>query len=154
MQVSRNLFQYFSADSLIVDGKDGVTACSGNIISISIGEEGLWSSPDDNFPIQLIKSQGLRIYRPGGYETIFEFEAGLGAIFLKPLPDERLELIIWGFDELGLRLAARLLPLLTGVGQPEFNIVSNICAWEGAGGVLAMGSFDSSWNVSETSFVV
>jgi hypothetical protein len=45
------------------------------------------------------------------------------------------------------------LPMLTGVGQPDFIIVSKRCAWEGAAGVHAMGSFDNSWGVSETSFV-
>lgn len=77
----------------------------------------------------------------------------MGAIFLRPLLNERLELVVWGFDQQGLRQAARLVPMLTGVGQPEFVVVSQRCAWEGAAGVLAMGSFDNFWNVSEASFV-
>lgn len=80
-------------------------------------------------------------------------QRGLGAILLRPLPMERLELDIWGFDSFGLRLAARLLPMLTGVGQPEFIVVSERCAWEGTGGVLAMGSFDRHWELSEMAFV-
>lgn len=104
-------------------------------------------------PIGLENDAGLYLRTRGGTKTIFPFEVGMGAIFLRPLLDERLELVIWGFDKQGLRQAARLMPILTGVGQPDFVIVSKRCAWEGAAGVLAMGSFDNFWKLSEASFV-
>lgn len=76
----------------------------------------------------------------------------MGAVLLRPLADERLELVIWGYDDDGLHRAARLLPMVTGVGQPEYVIVGPKCAWKGTGGVLAMGSFNASWNITEASF--
>ena len=88
-----------------------------------------------------------------GEERFFEFQEGIGAIFLRPLPDERLELLLWGYDIRGLNYIARLLPMLTGVGQPDFVIASKQCAWKGAAGVHAMGFFESLWEVSESSFI-
>lgn len=88
-----------------------------------------------------------------GFRRTYQFEAGLGAAFLRPLPDERLELVIWGYDDTGLRQAARLVPMLTGVGQPDFIVVSRRCGWKGASGVLAMGLFDYAWKVSKASFL-
>jgi len=152
LQVSRNLFQYFRADTEVVGGKDHGNSARGNVITVAMGRD-FPRSVRPHFPIDLIEKKGISIRNSSDRRTVFGFQEGLGAIFLRPLPNERLELIVWGFDSLGLRLAARLLPMLTGVGQPEFIIVSNRCAWEGAGGVLAMGSFDNFWNVSETSFV-
>lgn len=104
-------------------------------------------------PVGLEDGGGLYIRRRGGIKKVFPFELGMGAIFLRPLLDKRLELVIWGFDKHGLRQAARLMPMLTGVGQPEFVVVRKRCAWKGAAGVLAMGSFDNLWKVSEASFV-
>jgi hypothetical protein len=152
LQVSRNLFLYFSADTEIVDETDDRSSARGNVISVALGGD-FPPSVHPQFAIDFIQNQGLGIRQSSGRRTVFGFQEGLGAIFLRPLPDERLELVVWGFDSLGLRLAARLLPMLTGVGQPEFVIVSKRCAWEGAGGVLAMGSFDRYWNISDESFV-
>ena len=125
---------------------------SGNVISVALGSGSpvLRSRSD---PVGLDNGRGLYVRRRGGIKTVFPFEVGMGAIFLRPLLNERLELVVWGFDQQGLRQAARLVPMLTGVGQPEFVVVSQRCAWEGAAGVLAMGSFDNFWNVSEASFV-
>lgn len=152
LQVSRNLFQYFSADAEIVDGAHKGSSVNGNVISVAVGGD-FPPSAHSQSPIYLIEDNGLAVRSTNHGARVFKFQEGLGAVFLKPLPNERLELVLWGYDSLGLRLAARLLPMLTGVGQPEFIIVTKKCAWEGAGGVLAMGSFDSFWEVSETSFV-
>lgn len=51
----------------------------------------------------------------------------MGALFLRPLDGERLELVVWGADVAGLEHAARLVPALTGVGQPDFVILSAKC---------------------------
>lgn len=77
----------------------------------------------------------------------------MGLIYLHPLPDERLALIIWGTDEEGLRTAARLLPLRTGVGQPNFVMGGKEMRWSGVAGVKATGMFDSWWRVSHTSYL-
>lgn len=152
LQVSRNLFQYFLADTEIICGTDDGSSARGNVISLALGDE-FPPCIRPAFPIDLIAKQGLVLRKCEGTSSVFKLQEGLGAIFLRPLPNERLELVIWGFDRLGLRLAARLLPMLTGVGQPDFSVVSERCAWEGAGGVLAMGFFDSLWNISNSSFV-
>ena len=70
-------------------------------------------------------------YRPIGDAT--------SAAFLRPLPDERLELVIWGADEDRLRQAARMAPIFTGAGQPDLVIFGKSAAWDGFGGVLAIG---------------
>lgn len=152
LQIARNLFQYFAADSEIIDLNAAVGSQSGNVINVTLGSESpMLRSHSD--PVGLDDDRGLYIRRCGGKKTFLPFELGMGAIFLRPLLDKRLELVVWGLDKHGLRQAARLMPMLTGVGQPDFVIVSRRCAWEGAAGVLAMGSFDNSWKVSEASFV-
>ena len=153
LQVSRNFYQYFSADSEIVKGHSSVDEERGNVVSIELGEALPLSALDPSFPIDISERQGLRIRSAGGEPTVFGFQKGLGAIMLRPLHNEKLELVVWGFDSLGLRLASRLLPTLTGIAQPDFIIVSESCSWKGSGGVLAMGSFDSRWNVTDTSFI-
>lgn len=152
IQITRNLFQYFRADAEIIT-KEKTQGELGNIIRIEMGPVASLS-PLSSFPISIAKGKGISVRDARGGRKLYEFEEGLGAIFLSPLPDERLELKIWGFDQHGLEQAARLLPTLTGVGQPEFIVVRKRCRWEGAAGVFAMGSFDSSWNISDGSFLL
>ncbi|KAL6720219.1 hypothetical protein ACLMJK_002140 [Lecanora helva] len=156
LQVSRNLYQYLSADSEIVEvtsDENDMNGNNGNIISLGISGSFPSSPYAKSFPIQILEDQGLSIRTSDSVLTVFEFQEGLGVIMLRPLPRERLELVIWGFDIFGLRSASRLLPILTGVAQPEFVVVSKRCSWQGAGGVLAMGSFDRHWNVTQSSFI-
>ena len=152
LQVSRNLFQYFAADSEILHSSADVDRQKGSVISLALGLD-LSKLPSQGHPVGIIEDRGLVLRKRNGRTTAYELQAGLGAIYLRPSAGGRLELVIWGCDDCGLRLASRLLPMLTGVGQPEFIVVSNACAWKGAAGVLAMGSFDNSWNVSEASFI-
>lgn len=153
MQVARNLYQYFGADAEIIESKDSIENQAGNIISLEIGPI-ISSSLLPSYPISIEHGKGIYVHIADGDGKLYEFEAGLGAIFLRPLPDERLELKVWGFDVEGLRQAARLVPMLSGVGQPEFVVVGRRCGWEGAAGVVAMGSFDSFWKISEASFAL
>lgn len=152
VQITRNLFQYFRADAEIIE-TETIQGEAGNIIRIDKGPVASLS-PLPSFPINIEQGKGISIRDTHGGTKRYEFEEGLGAIFLSPLPDERLELKIWGFDQHGLEQAARLLPALTGVGQPEFIVAGKRCGWEGAAGVFAMGSFDSSWNISDGSFLL
>lgn len=152
VQITRNLFQYFRTDAEIIE-TGGIHSEAGNVICVEIGPVASLSSLS-SFPISIENCKGLSVRDPRGERKLYEFEEGLGAIFLSPLPDERLELKIWGFDQHGLEQAARLLPTLTGVGQPEFIVIGKRCGWEGAAGVFAMGSFDSSWSISDGSFLL
>ena len=65
------------------------------------------------------------IVNAAGKKKKYRVEDGLGAIFLCPLKGGRLGLVVWGADEVGLRTASRLVPLRTGVGQPDFIVVEN-----------------------------
>lgn len=78
---------------------------------------------------------------------------GLGAAFLRPLDGERLELVLWGTDSDSLSQAARLVPMLTGVGQPDFIILSDAARWRGVEGALALGFFDHVWAVTPSSML-
>ena len=152
LQISRNLFQYFGADSQILGSKAQVFSAEGNVISVAKGMD--FPEPVATFDaISLIQGRGIMIRTSHDRGRCFELATGLGAIYVRPLPNERLELVIWGADDPGLKQAARLAPMLSGVGQPEFIIVSKYCAWKGAAGVLAAGSFDSLWKVTESSFI-
>ena len=152
LQISRNLFQYFAADTEIIEQESTIAQSKGNLISLALGRSTtLCQLPF--FPIAVHKDRGVFICSKRGGKRFYEFQEGLGAIFLRPLPDERLELCLWGYDISGLRQVARLLPMMTGVGQPDFVICSSKCAWKGAAGVHAMGFFDSLWEVSENSYI-
>ena len=155
LQISRNLLQYFGADSRIMldSARPTVeTHSTGNEIIIVEGTEVPKSALAD-LPLQ-IDDQSIRIRQSDGHIRVLSKSAAVGAIFLRPLPHERLELVIWGTDSDGLREAGRLVPMLTGVGQPDFVVLGPDVKWKGHGGVLAMGFFDYQWNISKASFIM
>ncbi|KAK0248653.1 hypothetical protein LTS09_016212 [Friedmanniomyces endolithicus] len=150
LQVSRNLCQYFGADTKITDDYNEAKAANGsNLITIAIGTD-LPSTPES--PITFSNSR-LEIhdhYSP--YPHIYASKNHLAAVWLRPLPDERLELIVWGADAEGLGIAARLVPLMTGTGQPDFVVADQTMLWKGLEGTLALGYFDVWWKVSRGSY--
>ncbi len=154
VQIARNLFQYFAADSIIVDQKadSSIQSEGGNVIRVLLGPHPTFQHLDC-YPIVVEPHLGISVHDAFGRKVLYGFEEGLGAIFLRPISGERLEIIVWGFDQIGLRQAARLVPMLTGVGQPDFVIFSKRCLWTGAGGALAMGFLDHSWKVSRASYL-
>ncbi|KAI9877754.1 MAG: hypothetical protein M1830_002919 [Pleopsidium flavum] len=152
LQISRNLFQYYAADSTVVDQIPKASGNSGNVINVLFGPEPKLLRLD-SYPISIEHGSGISIRDASGVKAIYAFEKGLGAVFLRPMPEERLELVIWGLDESGLRQAARLVPMLTGVGQGDFVIVSKRCLWTGVQGALAMGFLDHTWNVTKASYL-
>lgn len=153
LQVSRNLHQYFYADSNIVSGNGSTQSVgdksTGNVISISIG--GSWSGLHNDFPI-LAGEGGVSVRDHRGRTRTYE-GARLGAAFLRPLDGERLELVIWGSDEEGLLQASRLVPTVTGVGQPDFVVLGESSRWRGVEGALALGFLDYAWGVTPSSVV-
>ncbi|KAH6642774.1 hypothetical protein C7974DRAFT_108337 [Boeremia exigua] len=150
LQVSRNLHQYFRADTII--WKDNMEVASpsptGNFISLVIGNTVVGADPD--FPLQASAS-GISLRDSCGREQ--QYDEARGAAWLQPLTGERLELVIWGADDEGLRQAARLVPMLTGVGQPDFVVLSEEAKWKGVEGTLALGFFDSQWKITASSFI-
>jgi hypothetical protein len=80
-------------------------------------------------------------------------QPGLGTAFLRPLHNESLELVLWGSDKVGLEQAIRMVPTLSGTGQPDFVVLGNEARWKGIAGVLAMGFFDHAWQISQASYI-
>lgn len=150
LQISRNLHQYFQADTIIssspIYGNPSNT--TGNVITLAIGPN---LDNQDEFAIRADES-GVSIRDHRGQDQLYGDKAR-GAAFLRPLEGERLDLVLWGADEKGLRHASRIVPMLTGVGQPDFVIFSESAKWRGIEGALAMGFFDSDWNVTASSVV-
>ncbi len=150
LQVSRNLLQYFGADSSLSNSMDELQPGNGNAISLVVGHR-LPRGYDEDFPIRLTPD-GLCIKKCDDDEVVYPMRKTPAAVFLRPLNNERLELVVWGVDQPSLAFAARLVPMLTGVGQPDFVVLGWHCPWQGAGGAVAMGFFDHSWKVTRASF--
>jgi hypothetical protein len=151
VQISRNLQQYFSADAEIVDGTLPSENITGNIIRVSISS----SVPDGqhkNFPIRIEKSQLLLRTKNGHFKEQHRSEENLGALFVRPASTGSLELVVWGRTSLGLSMAARLTPLTTGIGQPDFVISEANSRWKGVEGT-SVGFFDAYWNISASSVI-
>lgn len=152
LQISRNLYQYFGADSEIIDRPTSYTPRYSNIIRVATGSD-LSESFIYRFPINVVRSDQITVRGADGLSRSYESSEGLGAIFLRPLKGDQVELVVWGADEQGLETAARLVPMLAGVGQPDFVIADRKMLWGGAGEVLAMGRFNHRWDVTGDSFL-
>ncbi|KAL1795700.1 hypothetical protein ACET3X_005924 [Alternaria dauci] len=152
LQASRNLHQYFQADTNIVPSASYPLSSNftGNVITLATSPS-LQASQTD-FPIKVDKSGIITIRGLRGQEHRYGKEARAAA-FLRPLEGERLELVIWGADDEGLRQASRIIPMLTGVGQPDFVVFGESAKWKGIEGVLAMGFFDSDWQIAPSSII-
>ncbi|OQN98761.1 hypothetical protein B0A48_15427 [Cryoendolithus antarcticus] len=166
LQVSRNLQTYFYADSVIrtsidteeASGEQYLSALrnTGNAISLAIGD----SLPElsvahIDHAIEITDAGTITVKDQSGNAHVYSnaLYPGLGAIFLRPLPTERLELVVWGADVAGLRRAARLIPMMTGTGVPDFVLLDGTAAWKGVEGALALGFLDERWNCSVNSFL-
>lgn len=160
VQVSRNLYQYFSVDAAI--GADVESDDPGNLITLAHGRD-FPTSDSERFPIEVTEGMRVTLRDSDGQMWTYKAKDGLALITLRPLKDvkpdderlwdERLELFVWGSDVESLAMAARLVPTLTGVSQPDFIVLDKGAAWKGAEGALAMGFFDSDWKVSRNSFL-
>lgn len=176
LQISRNLFQYFAADTRIIKkcsldpsaSTDAFDERTGNAIILAIGDD-LPPSKNQAFPIDICdgKLALSRTYGHNNFDTATEeespgkqrhtseyaYEEGLGSLFLRPLTNERLELVVWGADLHGIEQAARLVPTLTGVGQPDFLVLSHSCRCRGHASLYAAGHFDKFWQISHNSYI-
>ncbi|KAI1615374.1 hypothetical protein EDD36DRAFT_187732 [Exophiala viscosa] len=153
VQTSRNFLQYFGADSNIIPRSmyEVALANNGNVITIALDKQ-IPHSRIPLFPIE-VGAERLLLTIEDGKTISIPRAPGMGGVWLRPLPDERLELVVWGHDEAGLRQAARLIPTLTGAGQPDFVILSDEAKWKGHAGALAMGFFDYNWRISSASYL-
>jgi hypothetical protein len=152
LQISRNLCQYYAADTDITTDYKAALNTTGNIVSIATGNE-LAPGVLTDHPIV---TNGSSISVQVGnwkHEWQEEHHPGLAAIFLRPLAGKRLELVVWGVDEKALETSARLMPMLTGGGQPDFVVTDQTMMWKGLEGTLALGFFDRDWKVSQNSYL-
>lgn len=154
LELSRNLFQYFYADSELSEGHELPSQSSGNRISISIGDSSPESLYSGDFAMilrnKLAKSYPLLDRRLSG-SPVGSDRGGseVGAVFLRPLAGV-LEMVIWGSTPRMLAQIARLAPLLTGTGQPDFIIMDRSASWRGVDGA-SLGFLDASWNITDSS---
>lgn len=157
VEVSRNLYTYFYADSEIFGTLPiNLPPHTGNRITLAIGTSFPEPQHPNPFAIRLSSADPYRLSvrnDKGRWHYITATEGKLGAIWVEPMSGERLQLMIWGENLEGLRQAARLIPTITGVGVPDFVILDGQAKWKGADGVLAMGFFDSWWNTTASSYL-
>lgn len=153
LQVSRNLYQYVAADTIIEDQYERAVHASGNIICLATG----LSVPGERLHGHAIEINDgkVTVHPDSPYAQFYEKidGHGLGAIFIRPLPNDRLQLVIWGKDERSLDTATRLVPMMPGSGQPDFVVVDDRMLLKGLDGARAMGFFDAWWNVTRSSFL-
>ncbi|KAK3705806.1 hypothetical protein LTR37_013113 [Vermiconidia calcicola] len=155
LQISRNLCTYFGADTDIVDEYDEALQAKGNVISVAVGGD-LPKSSMGNHPFNVFADA---ISVPAGGDAYIVWEEGdnargLTAVFLRPLPNGRLELVVWGVDAKALETGARLVPMLTGSGQPDFIVADRAMLSKGLEGVYGLGFFTADWEISSNSFLV
>ena len=155
LQISRNLCQYFAADTEITsDYASALENSTGNVISVAIGSD-LPPNLHETFPIQIAEHGNQVLIRTGKRQKRYYAlrDSGLAAIYLRPIPgDQRLELVVWGIDEASLAIAARMVPMMTGSGQPDFIVADATMLWKGIEGIRAMGFLDWQWEVSRNAF--
>lgn len=162
VEISRNLFQYYRADSEILIARasapddsaetgQGPRRRAGNSITVAVSSH-LPTYDLEQFPIQVCPPY-VRLQTSDGGIVSYATDEAVAAIFLRPRPAERLELVVWGQNKASVVLAARLIPILTGTGQADFVILGKDCAGGGAAGVLAIGFFNQWWRVTGSSFL-
>ena len=148
IEISRNLHQYYSADSDIVEDISCMTG-EGNAILVDFKDPRTLGQSATDVGLS-INEEIISVRDATGRQNIYPMEPGVGAIFLRPLGPEKVAIVVIGADEDGLRSAARLVPLRTGVGQPNLIILGKEAGWKGVEGALAMGMFDSKWHLSNS----
>lgn len=152
LQISRNLYQYFSADSELVDGQQQPPKedFPGNTITIATGSD-LPPSRLQDFPIQITNDSQVLVRAPGRVSTLRRSNHNdVGAVFLRPSQSEALEQVVWGSTLKDLAWAARLTIGQTGIGQPDFVILDRESRWNGVEGT-SLGFFDAGWEISRSS---
>lgn len=152
LQISRNLYQYFSADSELLDGQQHLSKedFPGNTITIATGSN-LPPYRLGEFPLQITNDSQVLVRPPGHFSNLKRLNHNdVAAVFLRPSQSEALEQVVWGSTLEDLAWAARLTPFMTGIGQPDFVILSRESRWKGIEGT-SLGFFDAGWEISRSS---
>jgi hypothetical protein len=150
--IAQDLFIYFGAEvDIRFDYEIKHSALEGNVICLGMEDE-------NSYVQEVIKSSHLAtpfpIQAKEGTITIndssnmYTYQGdGFGGIYLHPLEQSRLLLIICGTDNKGLERAAKLFPYRTGVGQPDWAVVGPKTGFQGMQGVEAMGYYSNLWGI-------
>lgn len=122
----------------------GVMTVDGRLVwEEGTGASSLFELSDTAFPVS-----APQLTRP-----CFHVQLTPGIITLLPHPATHtttaLACLVAGNDALGLELAARLLPLRTGVPVPDWAVVSPRMKWQAAGGMIGAGFWSAEWGWSE-----
>ncbi|GAB7365398.1 hypothetical protein MBLNU230_g6476t1 [Neophaeotheca triangularis] len=162
LQISRNLAQYFYADTVIAEHYPLAVAAEkdrgwGNSITLALGSD-LPSSASgpaivaDAGGLTITGADGVEHYYPALHPGTLE-STGVAALWLRPRAaedgdgEEALDLVLWAARAEDLGKVARFVPVLTGVGVPEFVVVGEGLGGQGVGGVRAVGWFGGFWEV-------
>ncbi|ORX36656.1 hypothetical protein BD324DRAFT_626687 [Kockovaella imperatae] len=155
-RIAHDLFVYHRIDAEIITSdeasKNEYHPVSGQGNIIVLGKK--WKDPDESESTRpssaspnTSSDEGLITFAGRLIE-----EHGTGLIALRPIVHGHfrgLQLHVVGNDDVGLELAARLVPIRTGVCIPDWAIVSPRCQWQGAGGLIGAGFWNADWTFSE-----
>ncbi|KAF3902043.1 hypothetical protein AA313_de0207966 [Arthrobotrys entomopaga] len=146
LEISRNLYQYYSADTRIGTIDDLKQIKDGNIVVLGRFDNSfLPEELKSTFPVSQTESGDIDIQLQNGETITYKNRPGLGMVFLFPTGNDRVGILIWGSNDDAVRRASRLLPIRTGTSQPDFIILGPESGWSGAAGALALAMFDSHW---------
>lgn len=153
LRYAHDLRVYHRLDAVILDDNTALHAVADS--TLSPGSLVVLGRPEENrFAEWLIAQQRIPVSFPT--PSVFKlagrliFEKGTGVITLHPHPTSPgLAVLVAGNDAQGFELAARLLPLRTGVPVPDWAVVSPRCRWQAAGGLVGAGFWDADWAWSE-----
>jgi hypothetical protein len=152
LQISRNFNTYFGADTELVLRPNHTQGQYYNAHSIvlAIGNSDPHPPADNSFPIRVssTNSNHLEFRSKQGYWRNLAPKEAQGSIFIRPGPNEGLEIVVWGSNLEMAEQAARLIPMMTGTGQPDWIVCRKEMMWKGLEG-CDLGWFDAWWQIQE-----
>ncbi|KAK6528694.1 hypothetical protein TWF694_003937 [Orbilia ellipsospora] len=146
LEVSRNLYQYYSADTKIGIIDDLEQIKKGNVVVLGRFDKTLL--PEElrsTFPVSQTESGDINLQLQSGEKITYKNRPGIGMVLLFPIGKDRVGILIWGSNDDAVRRASMLMPIRTGSSQPDFIILGPESGWNGAAGALALAMFDSHW---------
>jgi len=151
IQTSRNLNTYFGAESEILTMSDlNDPAYSSEdwpltfLVTLAIGGA---LPPHPTHPFRFTTT--LERQSGKGWQPMVQANEPHAAIYLRPNAVHDLELVIWGSNLAMAEMAARLMPMVSGTGQPDWIVCRKEIAWKGLDG-CEVGWFDAWWKIQGT----
>lgn len=151
LQVSRNFNTYFGADTEIITNKTDLDFQHHNQHSIIlfVGDSLPLAEAQDSITIcDSFDGSHLKFRLANGLWLKLAPAEPQATIFLRPGPLEGLEIVVWGSDLGMVEQAARLLPMMTGTGQPDWIVCRKEMMWKGLEG-CDVGWFDAWWQIQQ-----